>query len=283
MKGKPQTISRAMAVGAIFTAIVLGLGPPCAQAQDRPGQPSYPALVSEVNELQQQVAALQNALAAVQANKALALGDYVTVDPNGENGLKGPRIIFHDANVQIESGSGSTTDDTGLGNLAIGYDEDSSTTNAVCPIASEIDRDRTGSHNLIVGECQRFTASGGLVAGLSNTIGGEFASVSGGIFNTADGDYSSVSGGAANAASGEESSVSGGESNEARGPGSSVSGGVSGKANGPNDSISGGDLNTASGYDSSISGGRENAASGTDSSILGGHGVSVTGTYETSP
>ena len=56
----------------------------------------------------------------------LALASFVSVDPNPENGVAGPNIVFTGANVHIVSGSGATTDNgnsTGLGNLIIGYDE----------------------------------------------------------------------------------------------------------------------------------------------------------------
>jgi hypothetical protein len=50
----------------------------------------------------------------------------VSVDPNSEDGVNGPNIIFKGANIHIV-GSGTTNDNgnpTGLGNLIIGYDED---------------------------------------------------------------------------------------------------------------------------------------------------------------
>ena len=110
------------------------------------------------------ITALQTALTAVQGNHALALGPFVSVDSGAENGLAGPNVIISGANVHIESGSGTTVDSTGLGNLVIGYDEDSNRA------LQRLNVDRTGSHNLIVGPQNEFTASGGVVSGFANSI-----------------------------------------------------------------------------------------------------------------
>src|SRR6266446_3638022 len=84
-------------------------------------------LQNQVNSLQTSNTTLQNQLAAVQSNPALALGPFVSVDPNPEIGVAGPNIIFTGANIHIVSGSGMTNEGSnprGLGNLIIGYDED---------------------------------------------------------------------------------------------------------------------------------------------------------------
>ena len=211
------------------------------------------------------------------------------------------------ANVMIIDGTGSTESTSGLGNLQVGY-------NALRG-DGEVD-DRTGSHNLILGDLNNYSNSGGLVAGLYNTISGRYASVSGGSDNTASGETASVSGGASNiasgfftsvsggsqnSASGNRASVSGGSRNSATGDIASISGGAANLASGAVSSISGGGSNTASTFNASISGGSENVASGAGSSIaggssntasaetasiLGGNGVSVNtvnGTYPAGP
>ena len=217
-----------------------------------------------------------------------------------ENGVKGPNIVISGANVHIESGSGNTSDTTGLGNLIVGYDEDSLG-------ASTIDPNRTGSHNLVVGPDHEFTASGGAVfgfgnfissdeatitggdcnaagatafpAGLSNCFNGNAGidSVSGGELNASNGAGSSVSGGQSNTASSQDASVSGGAHNAASGGSSSVSGGLSNTASGQTASVSGGGGNTASVLASSIQGGAANTASGTDSSVSGGESNTASG------
>jgi hypothetical protein len=134
------------------------------------------------------VAALQTQLTTVQNNPALALGPYVSVTTDSQNGVVGPNIIFTGANIHIRSGSGSTSDGgtlTGRGNLIIGYDESQSGANGA----------RSGSHNLVMGPFNAFLAYGGLVAGELNIIDGPLASVTGGFANEARGDQSVVIGG----------------------------------------------------------------------------------------
>jgi hypothetical protein len=225
--------------------------------------------------LEKEVASLKTQLAAVQSNKALLLGSYVTVDPNAENGVAGPNIVFTGANIHIVDGSGATDDHggtaLGLGNLVIGYDE------------NDLNFSRTGSHNLVAGTNNGFSSIGGFVAGRSNRIAGVFASVSGGSDNVAGGFAASVSGGRTNAASQQFASVSGGSGNTASGFVASVSGGSGNTASEPAASVSGGGSNTAGGFHSSVSGGRNNNASGDFSAILGGNGIMVSTTDGTSP
>jgi hypothetical protein len=294
----------------ILLAIVLS-SPALAQDVDaaktcKPGSTKGNCLLALITTLQGQVATLQTALAAVQNNHALALAPFVSVDASAENGVKGPNIVISGANVHIESGSGTTADSTGLGNLVIGYDEDSLA-------ASTIDPNRTGSHNLVVGPDHQFTASGGAVFGFGNFISSNAASitggdcnaagatafpaglsncfeanpgidsVSGGELNTSNGSGSSVNGGQSNTSSSQDSSVSGGAFNTSSGAGSSVSGGKQNTASKDDASVSGGLLNTASGQEASVSGGESNTASGDHSSILGGNSVTVSTTDGHSP
>jgi len=129
--------------------------------------------------LQAQAADLETRTAGYQA-----FFDYVTVNPEDMNGLKGPHVIFTGVNVHVQSGFGLTDDPgSGLGNLIVGYNEDL------------FGSPRTGSHNLVVGAGHVYSSWGGFVAGFGNTISGPCASVSGGAGNTAGGYASSVSGG----------------------------------------------------------------------------------------
>jgi hypothetical protein len=242
---------------------------------------------NEINSLQTSNTTLQTQLAAVQSNKALALGPFVSVDPNPEIGVVGPNIIFTGANIHIVSGSGVTNEGSnprGLGNLIIGYDEDPKSyfrgfdggPEGGFPLSPG---DRGGSHNLVIGEAHRFTraAYGGLVAGVLNTIDSIGASVSGGYANTASGGYASVSGGGFNTASGEYASVSGGGGNGASGTNGSVSGGLGNTAGGYLASVTGGFGNHASGSQANVSGGMNNTASGSQASVSGGTGNTAGG------
>lgn len=220
---------------------------------------------------------------------------------DGQGGLR-KTVRLTGVNLQVVNGLGATngnptdpefdqfgTQVNGLGNLIVGYNEDTFQT-----------PNRTGSHCIVVGLGSSYTSFGGFVAGRDNTVGGPYASVSGGLGNTAsgvassvsggdhntaswqtssvsgggnnvaDGFSASVSGGRFNTASGVVSSVSGGDNNTANANFSSVSGGVNNMANANFASVSGGTNNTASGPNSAVSGGTNNTASGTNSSVTGG-------------
>ena len=220
---------------------------------------------------------LQNGfISTLQADSGNLLTTFAGVTRTGND------IFFDGVNVRIRSGSGGTdgapgigaSAPNGLGNLIVGYDE-------ARPTAS----DKSGSHNLVVGERHNYSSHGGLVAGFNNTVSGINASVIGGESNEASGTRSSVSGGFTNnasnilssvgggfnnEASGQQSSVSAGDTNTASGFKSSVIGGFNNEASGTRSSISGGNGNTASGDRSSVSGGFANEASGLNSSVSGG-------------
>jgi hypothetical protein len=152
---------------------------------------------------------------ALQNSSVQSLAPFVTVIPGELNGLTGPHVIFEGANVHVRSGSGSTSDNpsaadpppplTGLGNLVVGYNENTP------------GKDRTGAHNLIVGPDHGYSSFGGFVAGNQNNISAPNASVSGGVQNEASGSDSSVSGGVQNWAVGADSSILGGVQNYAAG------------------------------------------------------------------
>jgi hypothetical protein len=212
------------------------------------------------------VASLMVALFASPASRAVAQSgygatiqslinktQYLTV-ANGEMFISG-------TNLHLVNGMGSTGTTNALGNLILGYN------GSRVPFDVDV---RTGSHNLILGDLENYSSSGGIVAGFNNAISGAYASVTGGQGNTASGFASSVSGGYSNTASGGLSSVSGGRANTAGGDYSSVSGGDSNAASGTRSSVSGGGGNEASGDRSSVSGGLSNEASGFLSSVSGG-------------
>jgi hypothetical protein len=223
--------------------------------------------LSTVSGLQGALAALQTKLAAAEASLNSLL-TYIKVQTGDINGVGGPHVIVEGANFHVRSGSGQTDDTTNLGNLFVGYNDPRC---VVFGCSETTTSNRTGSHNLVIGPQHQYTASGGLVAGLGNTVSTDFASVSGGSANTASGSSASVSGGIFNTASGNFASVSGGQSNTASGGVASVSGGQFNTASGVVASVSGGRSNTASGAGATVSGGQLNTASGVDASVSGGH------------
>ena len=171
-----------------------------------------------------QIAALQAALSAEAASR-LALAARVAVlesrtqdmsrlvDPNtGQDTVR-----FTAVNVQIVNGTGTRDAPVnGLGNLIVGYNEFRGNPNA---------NFRTGSHNLVVGDLNNYSSFGGLLAGIFNTVSGQYGSVTAGNVNTASGTASSVSGGRFNTASSDYASVSGGSDNTASSYAATVSGG----------------------------------------------------------
>ncbi len=214
-----------------------------------------------------------------------------------------PTVEFNAVNVQIVSGSGSTSGTVnGEGNLVVGYAENAN------------GYSQTGSNNLIVGSNNGWKSYGGIVGGYSNqdlskysslfggsnSASGEYnlmggyhnkatapyASVTGGRDNLASGNSSSVAGGCLNVAgtgtppsgtcSADNQSVLGGFENTASGVEATISGGEVGVASGGASSVSGGQFNGASGGGSSVSGGDENTASGSFASISGGFSNSAT-------
>jgi len=210
--------------------------------------PSKPTLEQRIIQLETKVAELQALLANVSRFQ----------DSNGYDTLQ-----FKAMNVQIVNGKDMTDSTNGTGNLIIGYNEVRVLRpGKTCDSTPEDCNRRYGSHNLVIGIFDNYSAYGGMVVGNKNEISGQWASVSGGIDNRASGDISWVSGGYQNTASGFVSSVSGGTLNEASGRLSSVSGGLANEASGQLSSVSGGHLNTADGEESSVSGGNEKTATG---------------------
>lgn len=151
------------------------------------------ALDEMVNNEESLLSQLNDRLSALETSggtsPALAeLAKYVRVDPNPIYGLKGPHVIFHDANVHVQSGSGTTAEAgglTGLGNLIVGYNE----------LPVPLGGSRGGSHNLVVGPSHAFTSTGGVVFGRGNLISGQYATNLGGVQNSSKGPASSILGG----------------------------------------------------------------------------------------
>lgn len=153
-------------------------------------------LLTTLQAAQEQIATLQARIATLESRPTGGGGGipdlekYVSINPDSMNGVKGPHIIFKGVNVHVQSGTGATADTTsGLGNLIIGYNE-------VDPLVGLTLRN--GSHNLVGGQMNYFSSSGGVVFGANNRITGQYSAVLGGGQNTANGMYSTVYGGQLN-------------------------------------------------------------------------------------
>lgn len=143
---------------------------------------------------------------ALTVEQAEILSHMSLVSPADDPCVGGKTIRFSGVNVQVVNGLESTgqvdfdgaspwpsvveTSVNGVGNLIVGYQE-----------SRNVDR-RSGSHNLVVGSGNDYTAFGGLVIGFENAITGPYASVSGGAGNVASGFSSTVGGGRGNQATG---------------------------------------------------------------------------------
>jgi hypothetical protein len=194
-----------------------------------------------------------------------------------------PTVVFSTVNVQVVSGSGSTSGTlNGRGNLVVGYAENAN------------GYPRYGSNDLVVGANGGWKGYGEFVGGEENQARGNYvavfgasnvalgadSSVTGGVFNLASDPFASVTGGCNNVAgtgstlpglcSKGAGSVAGGHGNKASATGSSAAGGDDNTASGQESSVTGGDANTASGQESSVTGGDFNTASGPFASVTGG-------------
>lgn len=207
------------------------------------------ALKTKVSDLQTTVSGQADQIAALQSALAQEVSDRkAAVDPLADLlqpfSRTGTEVYLTGANLHIVNGLGNTKQVNGLGNLIVGY-------NALRG-GNDL---RTGSHNLIVGDYQNYTAYGGFVAGKVNTISGPYSTVVGGSGNQCSGSTACISGGALNQATGDSACVTAGWANTASGSFSSVTGGINNVADGVTASVSGGSLCRASGDTTSISGG----------------------------
>ena len=113
-------------------------------------------------------------------------------------------LVFTGMNLQVVNGTGATDGlPNGVGNVIIGYDVNSGD-------------DKSGSHNLVIGDGHTYASHSGVVTGLNNTLSDAVAFAGGGFGNTA---------GANNIASAFRSFVGGGLGNSAIGLHSFVGGG----------------------------------------------------------
>ena len=131
------------------------------------------------------------------------------------------------------------------------------------------------------------TISGGGAANffgvpVSNSVIGDFGTVSGGAQNTAA-LFGTVGGGTQNTAGGSESVVDGGQLNTASGILSTIGGGQQGTASGNGATVGGGEQNNASGGSATVAGGRNNNAISNNATVGGGIGNTASGQYATVP
>jgi hypothetical protein len=253
------------------------------------------AALKDNDALKSQVKDLQAALATV-----ISLKDTLTVETI--NGVRTVRLTG--VNLQVVNGTNNTELVNGAGNIIIGYDEPNTELKIACSLATDVNgnsltaagpclaaggsvvtRQKTGSHNLVMGSQNSYSSAGGIVAGQGNFITALYASNLGGNANVASGKAAvnvagqgnhptdvndAILGGANNTASSNNSTVAGGSSNKSSFVGSTVSGGFRNTASGAQSNVSGGIVNESSGAFSHVGGGSNNNSSGVSSTIAGG-------------
>jgi hypothetical protein len=185
-----------------------------------------------------------------------ALAEKVVVNADGD-------VIFRDTNVFIQNGASATGVLNGKGNLVIGYNL---TTGAL---------DRSGSHNLIIGDGHTYTGHSGVAAGIDHQIKANFNAAIGGIGSRIEGEYASALGGQYNHVSGQYAIAVGGKSNTANGANSATIGGQDNITGGLFSTAAGGQSNTVTGDYSTVAGGSMNTIEGDSATVAGGHFLDV--------
>ena len=205
-----------------------------------------------------------------------ANGPSIELDDANKN------VIVTNANLHIRSGSGTTNGTTnGYGNVIIGYNED---TNG--------NKQRGGSHNLILGQEHSYTSYGSILSGTNHTVNAVHASSIGGDSNIIGNNapnavaiagqsnqfassgtafYAATLGGQGNKVNGRYAAAVAGQNNTVTGThAASVGGGGNDKAN---------DENTISGKYAVSIGGKKNTAGGNNSVAIAGQGNEANGAY----
>lgn len=230
---------------------------------------NFEALAQTIDSLESQVGDLQARLQAVEDSEVAELNDYLEVaaQPPTDTGTQGPLVRFTGANVQVVNGTGEQGTANGVGNLIVGYDKPRlSLAPPVCSDgeyrnATDCENNggvwstnhKSGSHNLVGGDGNAYSQTGGIVFGSDNVANRLYAS------------------------------VIGGSSGEAQGRRSVVVGGVDGEALADSTVVVGGERNVAGGASAVVLGGEQNEAAGPSSVVLGGNGNVEEGIVQIAP
>ena len=129
-----------------------------------------------------------------------------------------------------------------------------------------------GNYSSVSGGRQNIVTEwyGNISGGYDNIISEDYATIGGGYKNRANGDYSTIGGGKDNWASDLDATVAGGEFNRALAGYATVGGGLQDSATAMYATVGGGYRNKADGSRSTIGGGRYNRAGGNDAVVGGG-------------
>jgi hypothetical protein len=265
----------------LFSSLALAGAIACSPSHAQDANATIAALSAQVKVLGEQVrqvsalaASQQQALAEVRkSNQAMALRlSCVTKSTSTD-------FIFDGCNVHIQNGTGSTASTNALGNLIIGYNK------------NQVSQ-RTGSHNVVVGDLHEYTSYGGVVTGTENTISSPNSTIMSSVDSSTTGTGGAaivgadrgmtqgnavLLGGSQNFASANAhfAVAVGGNQNQALSGNAVVMAGTMNVASGGNAIACGGSENTASGTGAIACGGTGNKGVGPSSVALGGHHVSA--------
>ncbi|MCH8497165.1 MAG: hypothetical protein LAT63_01685 [Marinobacter sp.] len=227
-------------------------------------QASLHALETDVNSdieqltgnLVPRVQQLEEDVQTLAASDVLGLEGRVALvtDNNGYQTVR-----FTGVNVQVINGTGQTTAN-GVGNLIVGYNSARTVGYPGCSDGQYVDsgscqaagqvwafNHKSGSHNLVIGNGNAYSQTGGFVAGFQNSVNRNYATISGGERNLATGVASSISGGYLNQALSAYGSILGGRNN-----------GTAPNTGGQYSAVVGGENNNTLGNYSVVLGGRDN-------------------------
>ncbi|MCB9637770.1 MAG: hypothetical protein H6727_02555 [Myxococcales bacterium] len=216
-----------------------------------------------------------------------ANGPSIELDDANKN------VIVTNANLHIRSGSGTTNGTTnGYGNVIIGYNEDTNS-----------NKQRGGSHNLILGQEHSYTSYGSILSGTNHTINAPHASAIGGDSNTIGGNapnavaiagqnnqlapsgtalYAAALGGQANQIDGNHAAAVAGQNNTSSGNHAAAVAGQNNTSSGNHAAAVAGQNNTSSGNHAAAVAGQNNTSSGNHAAAVAGQNNTVSGTHAAS-
>ena len=197
--------------------------------------------------------------------RAEQLLTYVSVNDTGD-------VTFTGTNVLIQNGSEETTMANEKGNLIIGYNATSSG-----------GLERTGSHNLIIGDGHSFTSTGGLITGDGNTLSGANSAIIAGSGHTVSGATASAISGANNTVLQTGAVAAGGQFNTLSGAWSAAIAGTLHDISGHYSAVLGGHTGTISGERGALVGGYLGQVTANQATVLGGHSVMATEAFGVAP
>jgi hypothetical protein len=210
---------------------------------------------------------IESNVSALEVHKAQVDAFFEVVDLDADG-----NVLFSNTNLLIQNGSGDSNIANGTGNLVLGYNS-----------AATFLEDRSGSHNLVIGDQHHYASTGGIVTGLNNQITAEGAAVIGGTGHLVSGNGGVIIGGANNDATQTGSALVGGQFNTASGGWSAISGGEYNSVSGSHATILGGHSNSVTGGLGVVVGGHRNEATATYATALGGQDTLADSAFEVAP